>query len=294
VAALRACSIGRLSEAPDFRLNLATGDSLLHGAEPGQFEGFGHYREGIRHVFETEDADELQRILGQGYHAVVGNPPYIAVADSALRDAYRERYESCHGKYVLTVPFMERFFDLARPEAPGERGVLAGFVGKITGNNFMKREFGAPLVERFLPSVDLQTVVDTRGVPVPGHGIPTVLIFGRSRAPATSSLRVLDGVRGEPLSSAPASVGEVWASILRFVDRLGEDRNVRASDVERSSLLVHPLTLGPGRELRRKLQTHTALSSRARATGISLVTGEDEAYELGEARALSSAVPYEE
>jgi len=38
VAALRACNIGRLSEAPDFRLNLATGDSLLHGAEPGQFE----------------------------------------------------------------------------------------------------------------------------------------------------------------------------------------------------------------------------------------------------------------
>ena len=294
VTALRACGIGRLAEAPDFRLNLATGDSLLHGAEPGQFEGFGHYREGIRHVFETEDADELQRILGQGYHAVVGNPPYIAVVDSALRDAYRERYESCHGKYVLTVPFMERFFDLARPEAPGERGVLAGFVGKITGNNFMKREFGAPLVERFLPSVDLQTVVDTSGVPVPGHGTPTVLIFGRSRAPATSSLRVLDGVRGEPLGNAPTSVGEVWASILRFVDTLGEDRNVRASDVERSSLLVHPLTLGPGRELRRKLQTYTALSSRARATGISLVTGEDEAYELGEARALSSEVPYEE
>ena len=43
---------------------------------------------------------ELKEILGRGYHAVVGNPPYIAVQDAALRDAYRARYASCHGKYV--------------------------------------------------------------------------------------------------------------------------------------------------------------------------------------------------
>jgi hypothetical protein len=196
VAALRACGIRRLAEAPAFRLNLATGDSLLHGSEPGQLEGFGPYREGIRHVFETEDASELQRILGQGYHAVVGNPPYIAVGDSALRDAYRARYPSCHGKYVMTVPFMERFFELARPENPKETGVQAGFVGKITGNTFMKREFGAPLVERFLPSVDVQTVIDCSGAYIPGHGTPTVLVFGRSRPPVGPILRVLDGVRG--------------------------------------------------------------------------------------------------
>lgn len=97
----------------------------------------------------------MREILGRGYHAVVGNPPYIAVQDAALRNAYRARYESCHGKYVLTVPFMERFFELAK-----ERG---GFVGKITGNSFMKREFGAPLVERFLRSVDIQTVIDIAG-----------------------------------------------------------------------------------------------------------------------------------
>ena len=32
----------------------------------------------IAHVFESEDAAELKWILGRGYHAVVGNPPYIA------------------------------------------------------------------------------------------------------------------------------------------------------------------------------------------------------------------------
>ena len=39
----------------------------------------------------------------------------------------------------------------------------------------MKREFGAPLVEKFLPSVDVQTVIDASGAYIPGHGTPTVM-----------------------------------------------------------------------------------------------------------------------
>ncbi len=34
---------------------------------------------------------ELNRILGQQYHVVVGNPPYITVKDQALNQAYRNR-----------------------------------------------------------------------------------------------------------------------------------------------------------------------------------------------------------
>ena len=32
-------------------------------------------REEFAHAFQTEDLDELNRILGQQYHVVVGNPP---------------------------------------------------------------------------------------------------------------------------------------------------------------------------------------------------------------------------
>ena len=127
IAALRACGIARLAEAPALRLHLATGDSLLHGPLPSDgatmlFDA-NRLNQNIAHVYETEDAAELKAILGRGYHAVVGNPPYIAVQDAALRDAYRARYASCHGKYVLTVPFMERFFELAR--VPADDGQLA-------------------------------------------------------------------------------------------------------------------------------------------------------------------------
>lgn len=235
-------------------MNLATGDSLLHGARPGQlFGGAVTHREGIAHVFETEDKDELARILGQGYHAVVGNPPYIAVQDRALRDAYRERFASCYGQYVMTVPFMERFFELASVEG-ANRTAVAGFVGKITGNSFMKREFGAPLVESFLQSVDLQTVIDASGAYIPGHGTPTVILFGRTREPKGLTLRVVDGIRGEPSRPANPANGEVWTSITHLIDAPGEeDRFVRVSDIARGELQSHPMTLGIGRGLRRTL-----------------------------------------
>ena len=282
IVALRVCGIARIAEAPAVKLHLATGDSLLHGPLPtdGATMLFDANRlnRNVAHVYESEDSAELKEILGRGYHAVVGNPPYIAVQDSALRDAYRARYASCHGKYVLTVPFMERFFELARVR-DGDGHDLAGFVGKITGNSFMKREFGAPLVEKFLPSVDLQTVIDASGAYIPGHGTPTLLLFGRSRPAMASVLRVVDGIRGEPKQPQDPAKGLVWSSIERLVDQPGEqDTFTRSSDVERTELLGHPMTLGIGRALRARLEVGEALRDRATAVGIMAFTGEDDVY----------------
>jgi hypothetical protein len=235
-------------------------------------------RKNISHVFETEDAEELRRILGQGYHAVVGNPPYINVPDAALRDAYRARYRSCHGKYSLSVPFMERFFELARPEI-GERSAEAGNVGMITTNSFMKREFGLPLVEQFLPTVDVTTLIDTSGVSIPGHSTPTVIVFGRSREPVSSHIRVLDAVRGRSGPADPSG-GPAWRAILELIDQPGrENRYIRASDVEREEFATHPMTLGIGRELRKTLERgRQRMGDVAEALGITAVTGEDDLY----------------
>ena len=240
----------------------------------------------VAHVYDTEDSSELKAILGRGYHAVVGNPPYIAVQDAALRDAYRTRYASCHGKYVLTVPFMERFFELAR--LPAEDGrMIAGFVGKITGNNFMKREFGAPLVEQFLPSVDVQTVIDASGAYIPGHGTPTIMLFGRSRRPISELLRVIDGIRGEPKQPEDPAAGLVWTSIETLVDRPGEeDGYVRATDIPRADLFKHPMTLGVGRALRQRLESFTTtLGTVADSLGPASFTGTDDGFVVDPATA---------
>ncbi|MCP5118462.1 MAG: hypothetical protein GY953_47225, partial [bacterium] len=118
VAALHACGLRRLADAPAFRIHVATGDSLLHGRRfrstvVGVQRALLEEDDPLRHVFETEDAAKLDTILGQQYHAVVGNPPYITPKDKALNAAYRARYSTCHRQYSLVVPFLERFFDLA-------------------------------------------------------------------------------------------------------------------------------------------------------------------------------------
>ena len=126
LAALRASGVNRLKDAPAFRINLATGDSLLHGARftrTGEAYQTAHqqmlggdderFKDELAHFFDSEDREELHRILGQQYHAVVGNPPYITVKDKALNQLYRDRYDACHRQYSLSVPFMKRFFDLA-------------------------------------------------------------------------------------------------------------------------------------------------------------------------------------
>ena len=132
----------------------------------------------LKHVYQPEDPKPLSRLLRPGsYHAVVANPPYITPKDAALNAAYRERYTTCHMKYSLAVPFLERIVSLA---------VEGGFTGQITANSFMKREFGKKLIEEFFPRIDLTHVIDTSGAYIPGHGTPTVIcsfaIGGRSRA----------------------------------------------------------------------------------------------------------------
>lgn len=49
----------------------------------------------------------------------------------------------------------------------------------------MKREFGRKLIEQFLANLDLSLVVDTSGAYIPGHGTPTVLLFGHNGAQST-------------------------------------------------------------------------------------------------------------
>jgi hypothetical protein len=82
-------------------------------------------------------------------------------------------------KYSLGVPFTQRFFELAMRKdeqiVPNSeaRSPTAGFVGMITANSFMKREFGKKLIESFFPQIDLTHVIDTSGSYIPGHGTPT-------------------------------------------------------------------------------------------------------------------------
>lgn len=286
LAAMNASGVKRLMDAPDFRINLATGDSLLHGprfsATAGVQAELDAADDPLRHVYTTEDRDDLRRILGQQYHAVVGNPPYITVKDKALNDAYRQRYGSCYRQYSLSVPFMERFFDLTLPTA---REQASGFVGQITSNSFMKREFGSKLIESFMPRWDLTHMIDTSGAYIPGHGTPTVILFGRNQIPQSDRVRAVLGIRGEPSTPENPAKGRVWAAILSQIDQPGSKNEwVSVADAARTAYHKHPWSIGGGgaAELKELLdgRCSTTLDAVASVIGFMAVTREDDAYML--------------
>lgn len=283
IAALQACGETHLSEAPNFRFNLAAGDSLLHGPRKQRdlFMGAEHYAETrLAHAYAVEDLGELNRILGQQYHAVVGNPPYITVKDAALNKSYRERYATCHMKYSLGVPFTERFFGLALPSLPDGSG--AGHVGMITTNSFMKREFGKKLIEAFLPGVDLTHVIDTAGAYIPGHGTPTVILFGRNRRPVGVTVRAVMGIKGEPSKPADPARGLVWRAIVDQVDVAGsESAFVSVADTPRETFGRHPWSIGGGgaADLKEMIEGwQKRLDALVESIGFASFTGSDEVF----------------
>ncbi|MFW6598100.1 BREX-2 system adenine-specific DNA-methyltransferase PglX [Propionibacteriaceae bacterium Y2011] len=282
VAVLLACGLRELDEAPAVEYHVVAGDSLLFGrdAETLPFEGADYDQQMSDIAYTTEDVDRLKRILTPGqYDVVVGNPPYITVKDKHLNKAYRALYPTCKGTYALTVPFMERFFALAKP-ARGDQP--AGWTGQITSNSFMKREFGSKLIEEFLVAKDLRLVADTSGAYIPGHGTPTVIITGRNQRPVGSTVRAVLGIRGEPGRPADPAEAMVWSSIVDHVGDPGhEDQWLSVSDLDRSALRDHPWSLSGGgaTDLLEVIeQAPSQLGRGVDSIGRTTVVGEDDAW----------------
>jgi ABC-type amino acid transport substrate-binding protein len=243
VTALQASGLSSLEAAPAFTFHLAVGDSLIHGPDPDVLPGMGDRTAYMSFTYATEDGPLLLTMLEEGrYDVVVGNPPYITPKDKALNQIYRSKYANvCKGTYALTVPFMAQFFALAKD------GEQAGWVGQITSNSFMKREFGTKLIEDFLAHRDLRLVTDTSGAYIPGHGTPTVIIVGRNQQPVGSTVRAVLGVRGELSRPDDPAKGSVWTSIVEHVDDPGWDDDwVTVADRDRALLATHPWILSGG------------------------------------------------
>ncbi|WP_435588965.1 BREX-2 system adenine-specific DNA-methyltransferase PglX [Micromonospora chalcea] len=300
VATMNACGLTKLEQTPAFPVRVAAGDSLLpwggyrsraQGDLLAEIEGKGSF------AYESEDAEMLTDYLAvHQYAVVVGNPPYITVSDPAQNQLYRRLYDACAGKYALTVPFAQRFFQLAK--RGDHNGDGAGYVGQITGNAFMKREFGKKLInDFFVDDVELTEVIDTSGVYIPHHGTPTVIMIGRNRlvSPRYSGpIRTVLGVRGEPSKPQDAARGVVWLDIENNIDRPGfESEWISVRNLARAQLAAHPwsLTGGGARGLVERLAAAPGgiLGEMVYRVGVFGVMGEDDAFMTTERQASRSA-----
>ncbi|MFD9848707.1 BREX-2 system adenine-specific DNA-methyltransferase PglX [Streptomyces parvus] len=293
LAAMAAANVRTLEEAGryDWPVHLAVGDSLIEDrqqefdlVDPDTGKQLADFS------YATEDLDDYPGILERGrYDVVVGNPPYITVKDKKLNALYRTLYASCSGSYALSVPFAERFFQLAKTGREDGHGY--GMTGQITANSFMKREFGAKLIEEyFAHKVELTEVIDTSGAYIPGHGTPTVILVGRRRGGAgrSDTVRTVRSIQGEPSAPANPAAGLVWESITALVDSPGSASPwVSIGDVDRKRYFgKQPWILADGglemiEEI--SLNSRSVIAQEVQEVGTGAVTREDSAYMLGAA-----------
>ncbi|MFK0194894.1 BREX-2 system adenine-specific DNA-methyltransferase PglX [Kitasatospora sp. NPDC090308] len=287
VAAMAAAQVRTLAEAGkyDWPIHLAVGDSLIKarqleltllGEESGD--------ELAEFAYATEDVHEHPGILEEGrYHLVVGNPPYITVKDKQLNSLYRELYDACTGKYALSVPFAQRFFELAKAGGTDGRGY--GMVGQITANSFMKREFGSKLIkDYFAHRVELSEIIDTSGSYIPGHGTPTLILVGRRRSTGRSeTVRTVRSIQGEPSAPKNAAEGLVWRAIVSQIDKRGSvSQWVSVEDLQRSRFFgSHPWIMADGGlEMVEQMAEHAPATIKevSESVGVAAVTGEDDMF----------------
>lgn len=185
VMATAMCRSHRIALPAEWPVNVAAADALLDREHP---------------------------LLVRGrYHVVLANPPYITPKAAADRDAVRAAYpEVCRGRYALSLPFHQLSTELLVP---------GGWCAQLTASSFMKREFGKPFVEGYLPRFDLRWVIDTSGAYIPGHGTPTVILVHRNQTPVSDKVSVVRGSRGEPSGPVDPSRGLVWRAIEETVHR---------------------------------------------------------------------------
>ncbi|GAA0245434.1 BREX-2 system adenine-specific DNA-methyltransferase PglX [Actinomadura nitritigenes] len=289
VAAMAVADIRTLAQAAKYEwpIHLAIGDSLL---KERQLE-FGLVGESIGDLlagfsYATEDIHEHPGILEAGrYHVVVGNPPYITVRDKNINMLYRALYSVCSGTYALTVPFAQRFFELAK-QGTSDTGEY-GLVGQITSNSFMKREFGTRLIEDyFAHRVELTEVIDSSGAYIPGHGTPTVILVGtrRSGSSRSSTVRTVRSIQGEPAAPKHGDTGLVWAAIVGQIDQPGsESQWVSCADLERERYFSKQpwILVDNGLEMTELLSRASGKKLKeaiAPPIGRAIRTGADEAY----------------
>jgi hypothetical protein len=283
MTALEVCGEGDLAAAHDFHPQVYCADALEQVELDEQLTATAItpvVRESIGMLTPPEVRTALRAVLKPRFHVVVGNPPYVTEKDPAKKEYHRtrlgksRRYVSASGAYSLGAPFTERMLQLA---------VDGGFVGEITADSFMKREFGKVLIQEVLSRRDLVKVVSAAGAFIPGHGTPTVILFVRNQTPRGMSVRAVMGKRSEPGKPADPAQGRVWRSILEGHANTGfENEFVSVADLPRSAMNRHPWSIGGGgaSALKELLDQRAAgmLGSFTDAIGRTNVAGENELW----------------
>jgi len=142
---------------PDVEDNIKCGNSLIG---PDYFEAqLLPDEEEIRRVNPFDWQAEFREIMaGDGFDAVIGNPPYVR--QESLKDQkryFQDRYRVYHGVADLYTYFVEIGLSLLNP---------TGLFGMIVSNKWLRAAYGRPLRELLSNDASVLEIVDLAGLPV--------------------------------------------------------------------------------------------------------------------------------
>ena len=220
------------------------------------------------------ERERNEAFFAREFHAVVGNPPYIAVQDKKKRKDYRSAWpRSASGLYSLSAPMTERFCTL-----PSSRGRFGFIVGKA----FCNAEFGKGVVTKVLPDLTLDLVVDTSGIGLSGHGTPTMIICGRNLpAAAAHNTMTIASLKGNLLGARDSEDGPPWTEIASHFEADGyESQWISVAARPQFELLRHPWVFGSTsqHQVQEHLASFPSLKSINPDVGFCLVIKEDEIF----------------
>ena len=282
VARTRETEISLLSQ---MEIHLRALDTLVPWEGPhGQLELPSASARLERYATAAQRAENAMFLM-RPYHLVVGNPPYIQCKDDLKTDDYRAFWPfSAKGHYALSGPFFERFFQL---------GVEGAHVGFITAKAFASSEYGESLIANVLNRLDLRRLVDTSRITIPGHGTPTLLVFGRNAARTEDPVELLTVSRGELRRRPDPENGPVWRALSAVSASQPKLGYANFTKIERVQLDAYPWELADPLELEilgLVKAGSASLDDLATDFGYSFQTNCDEVFLLDGAQASRAGV----
>ncbi len=136
---------------PSLAKNVVHGNSLI-GWDVLDGKLFDDEEE--RRLYPLDFSQTFPEVMRQGgFSAIVGNPPYVRIQGFPRKqiEYFSRHYQSAKGNYDLYVNFVERAYELLRPD---------GKVGLIVPNKFFKTDYGAGLRKFVADNHALERVVD--------------------------------------------------------------------------------------------------------------------------------------
>ena len=174
------------------------------------------------------------------------NPPYITVKDKAGERDYRKRIRELLPAVRTSVPFAERFFELAIRGSDGVGRLHRPDHRELVHEARVRQEADRGVLRH---RVDLTHVIDTSGAYIPGHGTPTVILFGRN------AIRRVSARRSGPSSASAASQASRMTRRKGWCGRRSSTRSTSlaarangsaVADMPRDQFAKHPWSLSGG------------------------------------------------